>query len=199
MSVQSLLWWVWTEVVTKWASFGYHKRLTRGVLLLPDKSVRWLWGADLRRLEARARYCPREIARTAGGDDDVIGSKARRCTLAAVATFRKAVLCVEWTEPGELRPRYHVATDDDDGIAMPPWSYEQQRLVSSIRSCGITPKNGSAMDCTRDIKSMTRNGKAPPIEVATYLLWLLQSSAAGAGPPSLSDCEFWCHTHPRRF
>ena len=130
-----------------------------------------LAGNDLSRLTARARYCPSEIARglvpvAAGGpgedEDDMVSSTARRCTLATVARFGKAAVCVEWIEPGEVRPRYHVATDDGDGVAMPPWSsYDDQRRIASpgVRAIGIKPKGEPATDCTRDIKGMTVTGR----------------------------------------
>ena len=167
------------------------------MLLLPDGCVHALSSDDLRRFSARARYCPRVMIRggAAGGGagDDMIASRARRCTLAEVASFgRQAVLCVEWTEPGEVRPRYHLATEDDDGlIGLPPWAYDKRRLAPpGVRSCGIKTAGGVVTDCTRDIKSMTVGGSStPPVALATYLLSSLRQTAA-IGP--LSDCEFWC-------
>ena len=187
--MRELLWWLWTEA-TKWASVGYQRRLTRGVLLLPedDNRVFWLSVDVLRRLTARARYCPSEIARDlvpVAGGDDMVASTIRRCTLATAARFDRAVVCVEYIEPGELRPRYHVSTNDGDGVAMPPWSYERRRITPpGVKSIGINPKGDDPpTDCTRDIKGMTGTGIPPPIEVVTYLLWLLLRSSTPSPPP----------------
>lgn len=199
--MKELLWWLWTEA-TKWASVGYQRRLTRGVLLLPEDDNRMflLSADDLCRLTARARYCPSEIARglvPVAEGVDMVASTIRKCTLATAARFDREVVCVEYIEPGELRPRYHVATNDGDGIPMPPWSYERQRITPpGVKSIGINPKGDeSTTDCTRDIKGMTGTGTLPPIEVVTYLLWLLLRQSSSSTPlPPLSDCEFWC-TH----